>query len=229
MNKLLKITEIIMLVLVPAILILCACFKIEHTAVITLITVILSIIPFFIHFEKQKPRPRDIMPIVVLSAIAVAGRIIFAPFPSFKPVSAIVIISGVCFGKQNGFMTGAITALASNMFFGQGPWTPWQMYAWGLIGYIAGALNNCHLLDKTYKVCIYGFISALFYGFILDSWYLIGYISPITLKTILTAYFAGLPFSLSHAVATVLFLIPIFTLWRKKIDRIKIKYGIYDL
>ena len=133
MNKLLKITEIIMLVLVPAILILCAYFNIEHTAVITLVTVILSIIPFFIHFEKQKPRPRDIMPIVVLSAIAVAGRIIFAPFPNFKPVSAIVIISGVCFGKQNGFMTGAITALASNMFFGQGPWTPWQMYAWGLI------------------------------------------------------------------------------------------------
>lgn len=78
--------------------------------------------------------------LVVLAALAAAGRILFAPIPDFKPVSAIAIIAGVVFGRKSGFMVGALAALASNFFFGQGPWTPWQMYAWGLVGYGARLL-----------------------------------------------------------------------------------------
>ena len=84
------------------------------------------------------------MPTVVLAALAAAGRILFAPIPDFKPVSAIAIIAGVAFGRKSGFMVGSLAALASNFFFGQGVWTPWQMYAWGLVGYgdLSGGANR---------------------------------------------------------------------------------------
>ena len=74
------------------------------------------------------------MPTLVLAALAAAGRILFGPIPDFKPVSAIAIIAGATLGRRNGFMVGALAALTSNFFFGQGMWTPWQMYAWGLGG-----------------------------------------------------------------------------------------------
>ena len=221
MKRLLSILEPILLAAVPTVLLLCAILKLDYTAILTVITAILSIVPFFLHFEKQHPRPRDIMPIVVLSAIAAVGRIIFAPFPDFKPVTAIVILSGVCFGRQSGFLTGALAALSSNMFFGQGPWTPWQMYCWGLIGYVAGVLVKTGIFEKRFFVYIFGVLSALLYGLIIDTWYLVGFVSPITWQTTTAAYLAGLPFNISHAVATVVFLIPIFSPWRKKIKRIQ--------
>ncbi|WP_040196849.1 DUF6580 family putative transport protein [Candidatus Soleaferrea massiliensis] len=227
MTKLLKIIEPLMLCLVPIVLLLCAFFQLPFTSLLILLTAGAAIVPFFLRFERQQPRPRDIMPIVVLSAIAAAGRIIFAPFPNFKPVSAIVIVSAICFGKQSGFLTGALAALASNMFLGQGPWTPLQMYAWGLVGYLAGMLNEHGWFQKPAAVYIYGFLSALAYGLILDSWYIVGFVSPITWQSALLGYGAGLPFSLSHAVATVVFLIPILKPWCRKIRRIIVKFGLH--
>ncbi|HHZ06136.1 MAG TPA: ECF transporter S component [Clostridiales bacterium] len=226
MNRVLKVLEPLFLILVPLVLGVCAYYSVEYTAILTLGTVIISVVPFFLHFEHKRPRPRDVMPIVVLSSIAAVGRIIFAPFPNVKPVTAIVILSGVCFGKESGFLTGALAALASNMFFGQGPWTPWQMYAWGLIGYLAGAINHSRFLDKLGCVCVFGFIASLMFGFIMDSWYVVGYVSPITLQAALLAYGAGVPFTMAQAVSTVLFLVPIYKPWRKKINRIQRKYGI---
>ncbi|MFR3452057.1 MAG: ECF transporter S component [Collinsella sp.] len=76
------------------------------------------------------------MPTLVLAACAAAGRILFAPIPDFKPLSAIAIIAGATLGPRNGFMVGALAALTSNFFFGQGLWSPWQMYAWGVVGYV---------------------------------------------------------------------------------------------
>ncbi|MFR7797549.1 MAG: ECF transporter S component [Collinsella sp.] len=91
---------------------------------------------------------RQIMPTLVLAALAAAGRILFGPIPDFKPVSAIAIIAGATLGRRNGFMVGALAALTSNFFFGQGMWTPWQMYAWGLVGYVGGALAHAGAFDR---------------------------------------------------------------------------------
>ncbi len=132
--------EIVAIVATPAVLAVCAIANFEQTALLTLVVVLASIGVFFASYEASRPRLRDIMPTVVLAALAAAGRILFAPIPDFKPVSAIAIIAGVAFGRKSGFMVGALAALASNFFFGQGPWTPWQMYAWGLVGYGAGLL-----------------------------------------------------------------------------------------
>lgn len=124
----------------PAILVACTLTNADQTALLSLVVVLASLGVFFAAYESSAPRLRDIMPTVVLAALAAAGRILFAPIPDFKPVSAIAIIAGVVFGRKSGFMVGALAALASNFFFGQGPWTPWQMYAWGLVGYGAGLL-----------------------------------------------------------------------------------------
>ena len=130
--------EIVAIFATPAVLAACAIANFNQTALLTLVVVLASIGIFFASYEASRPRLRDIMPTVVLAALAAAGRILFAPIPDFKPVSAIAIIAGVAFGRKSGFMVGALAALASNFFFGQGPWTPWQMYAWGLVGYGAG-------------------------------------------------------------------------------------------
>lgn len=132
--------EIVAIFATPVVLVACAIANFDQTALLTLVVVLASIGVFFASYEASRPRLRDIMPTVVLAALAAAGRILFAPIPDFKPVSAIAIIAGVAFGRKSGFMVGALAALASNFFFGQGPWTPWQMYAWGLVGYGAGLL-----------------------------------------------------------------------------------------
>ena len=198
----------------------------DQTALLSLGVVVGALVVFFARFETSKPALRQIMPTVVLAALAAAGRILFAALPDFKPVSAIAIIAGAAFGRQAGFMVGALAALVSNLFFGQGPWTPWQMYAWGLIGYFAGVLADRGAFEKRPVLYVYGFAAPLLYGFLLNSYYIVGFVHPLTWQTALLAYGAGLPFDLVHGAATVVFLAVLYQPWRKKLDRIKRKYGI---
>ncbi len=220
------ILEVSTLILLPVFMILCAYFEIRQTALLTLTAAILANVPFFINFEKSRPKPRHILPIVVMSALATAGRILFAPIPHVKPVSAIVIVTGIAFGRRSGYLTGALTALASNMFMGQGPWTPWQMFAWGLIGYLAGVMASRNLFRYRWVVYVYGFVSGLLFGLIMDSWHIISFVSPLTWLSALAAYGAGFFFNLAHSIATVVFLVPILSPWTKKLMRIKSKFGL---
>ena len=224
--KLLEKIEIAALVIVPVVLLICSFYDIEYTAIFTLVVVILAIVPFFVRFEMRKFKPREFMHIVVLSAIAVVGRIVCAPISNIQPVTAIIIVCGLCYGKQSGFLTGALAALVSNMFFGQGPWTPWQMYSWGLIGYLAGAFGCTKMFNKNIPVYIFGFIAAMFYGFIMDSWHVIAYLDPTDPASALLGYASGFVFNIMHAVSTVVFLIVILLPWRRKLERIKLKFGI---
>lgn len=205
---------------------LSAVFQIDQTALLSMGVVVGAIVVFFARFEASQPMLRQIMPTVVLAALAAAGRILFAAVPDFKPVSAVAIVAGAVFGRQTGFMVGALAALVSNLFFGQGPWTPWQMYAWGLIGYFAGVLADRGAFEKPVPIYLYGFAAPLLYGFLLNSWHIVGYVHPITWQTALVAYGAGLPFDLVHGAATVLFLAILYQPWVKKLKRIKGKYGI---
>ena len=88
-------------------------------------------------FEKRKPKTREVVVLAVMTSIATLGRVIFFMLPQFKPCVAIIIITGIMLGKQSGFLCGALTAFVSDFFFGQGPWTPWQMFAFGIIGFIS--------------------------------------------------------------------------------------------
>lgn len=237
----------------PAILVVCTLTNADQTALLSLVVVLASLGVFFAAYESSAPRLRDIMPTVVLAALAAAGRILFAPIPDFKPVSAIAIIAGVVFGRKSGFMVGALAALASNFFFGQGPWTPWQMYAWGLVGYGAGLLaaipakapkstDNSRraecgedrsprkqpLIERhAVLIYIYGFASCLMYGFILNAWSILSFYHAQAsgLAGILLVYATALPFDVAHGVATVVFLVALYAPWRRKLKRIKSKYG----
>ncbi len=220
------IVEAVCLIGVAASLILCAVFDVEHSALLTLVVALAALAIFFISFERSRPALRQIMPTVVLGALAAAGRILFMPFPDFKPVSAICIIAGSVFGRKSGFLVGAIAALASNFFFGQGAWTPWQMYSWGLIGYLAGCLERTGAFDRTPVLLTFGFLSAMLYGLILNGWFVIGFVHPITWESVLAAYAAGFPLDCIHGIATVIFLRVLYVPWRKKLQRIKEKYDL---
>ena len=223
-----KLLEAASLISVPVVLIICVLFEIEHSALVTTLVVVIALVPFIIGLERDELKPKNIMPIVVLSALAVAGRILFAPFPNIKPVSAIVIVAGVIFGRRSGFITGMLAALVSNIFFGQGPWTLWQMYAWGLMGYGAGALASHDILKGRVSVMVYGALAPIGYGLILDSYYFIGFVGENNLAAAVLAYGIGLTASIPHALATVVFLALIYLPWAKKLARIKQKYGISD-
>lgn len=198
--------------------------------VISLVIVVYSMIPFFLTFESRKPKARELLIIAVLSAIAVAGRAAFFMVPSFKPVMAVVIISAVCFGAESGFLVGAISMLVSNMLFGQGPWTPWQMFSMGIIGFLAGILfQKGWLKARKISLCIYGFWAALcIYGGIMNPASLIMSSYAITKKNLLAIYMSGIPVDMVHGTATVLFLWIASKPMIEKLERIKIKYGLIE-
>jgi len=109
-----------------------------------------STIPFVLVYDKRRPQARDLVPVAVMAAIGVAGRAAFAivPIPHFRPLSAVIIIAAIAFGPEAGFITGSLAAFVSNFLFGQGPWTPWQMFSWGMIAFIAGLLYNAGCFRK---------------------------------------------------------------------------------
>lgn len=197
---------------------------------ISILILIYTMIPFFMIFEDRKPQGRELIVIAVLSAIAVAGRGAFYMLPQFKPVVAIVIIAGVCFGAESGFLVGAMSGFVSNFFFGQGPWTPWQMFCFGIIGFIAGILFKKGRLKKNkLQLCIYGGLSTFFiYGGIINIGSLLMFTSHFSFKALMATYASGIPFDLVHAVATVFFLFIISNPMIEKLDRIKIKYGFIE-
>ncbi|MDB1793156.1 ECF transporter S component [Eggerthella lenta] len=224
--RLLALLEVPALAAVPLVLGVCAYFQVEQGALLTVVVAFAAVGVFFASFEASRPALRQIMPTVVLAALAAAGRMLFAPIPDFKPVSAICILAGAVFGRRSGFLVGALAALVSNFFFGQGPWTPWQMYAWGLVGYLAGVLADRGWLDRLPVLYAYGFLSALLYGLLLNGWYVIGFVQPFSWPAALVAFGAALPFDATHGVATVVFLAALYVPWRKKLERIKRKYAL---
>lgn len=195
---------------------------------ICLLIIAQTLAAFFVFFERKRPDARSVIIIAVLCALAIAGRMVFAMLPQFKPVCAIVIIAGVCFGAPGGFMTGAVTAFVSNFYFGQGPWTPWQMFAFGIIGAFAGLLADFKILPKRRApLCIFGACACLvLYGLVMNTATVLMMNPTPSIAMIYAAVLSGLPYDLVHAVSTVFFLWIAAEPLCERIDRVKIKYGI---
>lgn len=218
--------EPLVLVAAPLIMFAWAVLQLPNAAIVTSACAGLSIIPFFVSFESARHKARDLMPVIVMTALAVAGRLIFAPIPSVRPVTAIIIITGLCFGREEGFISGALTMLVSNIFFGQGPWTLWQMYGLGLVGYLAGAMGSRGLLKSRLAIAVFGFAMPFLYGFILDTWTFVGFVAGMSSSSMIATYTAGFFTNLAGAISTVVFLLPIAISWPKMFGRIKEKYEI---
>ena len=197
---------------------------------ISLLIMLETMLPFFMIFESRKPKVRELIVISVLCAIAVASRTAFFMLPQFKPVVAIVIIAGVCFGGETGFLVGAVTGFVSNFFFGQGPWTPWQMFSLGIIGFIAGILFKKGFLRRTkVSLCIFGFLATLLiYGGIMNPASVIMWQNKFNIEMILSAYLTGIMFDFIHSLSSIFFLWFIAEPMIDKLERIKIKYGLIE-
>lgn len=202
-------------------------FENKNYYMISLLLVIYTLIMAFSNFDKRQFNTKKIVVIAVLIALAVAGRIGFSFLPQFKPAVAIIIIIAVCFGSEIGFMSGAMNGLVSNFYFGQGPWTPWQMFCLGLIGLIAGIIFHKSEKRSVIILCIYGIVSTIIiYGGIMNPISVMFFQPNINFKIIIGSYIAGISFDVVHAVSTVVFLSLLAKPMIKLIDRIKIKYDL---
>lgn len=193
---------------------------------ISIVIMILACVPFFISFERRKPQPREILTIAVMSAISVAGRCLFIVTPGFKPVAAITAITGFSLGAEAGFLTGATSALVSNMFFGQGPWTPFQMFTWGMIGFFAGLLGKTGVMHKKWALVLFGIFAGIFFSFGMDVWGAVSLYGVFNWEAYLVALGTAVPFTIVYCVSNVIFLLLLTKPISEKLQRVKMKYGI---
>ena len=200
--------------------------------VISIVIIIAAILWFMWSFERRKPQEREVVMLAVMTAMAVVGRAIFIVTPQFKPCAAIIIITGIMFGKQSGFLCGVLTAFVSNFIFGQGPWTPWQMIAFGLVGLVSAIIFNGkreYYADNRILLGIYGFlITFLLYGFIMDTSTVLTYTDKLRSSTFMATYLSGLYFNIIHGLSTLIFLLILSKSIFSKIRRLKVKYGMFN-
>lgn len=226
---------VIMLVLIPAAIYLCA--KADRKYYLSsLLIIILTLAAFFLHFEKRRPQAREVVVLAVMSALAVASRAVFAAVPHFKPMMGIVMLTGIAFGPEAGFLCGAVSGFVSNFIFGQGPWTPWQMFAYGVGGLLAGLFAHWGVLKRTpakakdfVVLGIFGFLTiVLIVGPLLDTSTLFMMANTINSTSVAAIYLSGLPVNIVHGAATLLTMVLVGKPLLEKLQRIQVKYGMME-
>ena len=196
----------------------------------SVVLIVLAIVIFVRSFERKKPGTKDVVLLSVMISLGVVGRLVFFMIPQFKPCAAIVIITGIMLGKQAGFLSGVMTAFISDMFFGMGPWTLWQMIGFGLIGLISAIIFNQERIEKMggfakLILCTYGFlVTFLLYGLLMDTATVFMMTDKPKLSTFIETYSAGIVFNMIHGISTFVFLYLMANPLSKKIKRILIKY-----
>lgn len=228
----------IMVLLVPLAVVLFTRLK-QSFYLSGLTIIVLTIAAFFLHFESRKPQARELVLLAVLCALAVASRAAFGFVPHFKPMLAIVMLSGIAFGPEAGFLCGAISGFASNFIFGQGPWTPWQMFAYGIGGMLAGLFALCGILKKSPRawrdggwrdilgLTVFGFLCILLVvGPLLDTstFFMAGF----SASSPLAVYLAGVPVNCVHGSAVALTMLLFGKPLLDRLRRIQIKYGMME-
>jgi energy-coupling factor transport system substrate-specific component len=198
----------------------------DQYMLISVLLVLVSMLPFFIRFELRALQAREIVLIAMMAAIAGISRIPFAVIPSVQPTSFVIIAAALVFGAESGFLIGAFAALVSNMMLGQGPWTPWQMFAWGMIGFSAGLLNRSGWLEKRPVLLLFGFVWGFVFGWIMNFWMITGLLPYGDWQAIAVIYSSSFYFDLAHALSNVFFLALFTTGWVKVLQRFKRKYGL---
>lgn len=221
-------TVLLLAVLIPALVLFGALvFRERFYAWLALVIAVISCIPLFYAFERRDSTAKELMVLAVLIALSVIGRVVFAAVPGFKPVTAITIIVALSFGGEAGFVVGSLSAAVSNFYFGHGPWTPFQMFAWGIIGLLAGLLSkplkkNCVLL------CIFGALAGILYSVTMDVWTVLWAEGAFVLSGYVAAITAALPLTVIYAVSNVVFLLLLAGPVGKKLERIKKKDGLFE-
>ncbi|KGE19256.1 membrane protein [Paenibacillus wynnii] len=205
---------------------LTAALQDRHYILLSLVLLAAALFPLFVRLERRPIESRELVLLAVLSAVAAVSRIPFAALPSVQPVSAIVILSAYVFGAEAGLIIGAMAALVSNLYFGQGPWTPWQMFSWGMVGLTAGWLRNTRWMRSKIGMMAFGFIWGFLFGWIMNIWYIISLPDAFSWGLVAAAYVSSFYFDLAHALSNVIFLSILSGSWIKVLERFRKKYGL---
>lgn len=200
-------------------------FGAQKYAWICLCAAALSCVPFFLSFEKGRANAQRLALLAVMTALSVAGRVLFAALPGFKPVTALVVLTAMYFGPQAGFMTGALSALLSNFYFGQGPWTPLQMFAWGMVGFLAGLLAK-PLQKSRAALLLYGAFSGALFSLVMDVWTVLWWDGGFRLSRYAAAAVSSAGFMAVYAVSNVVFLLVLARPVGRVFERLRQKYGL---
>ena len=222
-------TLLVFFLLIPGTLFLGTKFTGRSYYITGTLIIIELLIPFFMVFEGRKPQARELVLIAVMCAIAIAGRVAI-PIPNFKAIFAVIMLSGIAFGPEAGFMVGAISAFGSNFFYGQGPHTPWQMMAYGAGGMLSGFLFAKNRLPrKPWVMALFGGISVILWvGPLLDvsSFFLM--MITVDWTTAMAIFAAGFPANASQAICTALVMVFLGRPLLDKLARIQLKYGMLE-
>ena len=160
---------------------------------------------FYWGFEQGRTSSREIALIAVLGAVSAVGRIPFAALPNVQPTTFMVIVSGFVFGPRAGFMVGSTAALVSNFFLGPGPWTPWQMFTWGLAGASVGVIKMIFPGIGTRGMSVFNFIWGYLFGWIMNLWFWTAFIQPLNWQSFVATYGASFWFDTFHAAGNAAF------------------------
>ena len=212
-------------VAIPAVVL---CFALlssgDNYALASLLVTLLALVLFSCGFERRKTGTRRMIHVAVMTALSVVGRFVFMAIPGFKPITALVVITAMYLGGEAGFLTGALSALISNFYFGQGPWTPFQMLSWGLLGLLAGFLAR-PLKRSRVLLSVYGIFAGVAYSFIMDVWTVLWYNGGFNPALYVAALGTALPYTIAYAVSNVIFLNLLARPFGEKLERVRIKYG----
>lgn len=201
-------------------------FKEKSYAWISLCVAIFSCVPLFYCFERKESSSKELTVLAVMIAISAAGRLIFAWLPGFKPTTAITIIAAMWLGKEAGFVVGALSAVVSNFYFGQGPWTPFQMFSWGILGFLAGILAKQLKKHKAF-LYIFGAMAGILYSLLMDVWTAVWAEGTFNITRYLASVMSAFPTTVEYAVSNVIFLLLLSKPIGEKLERIKKKYGLF--
>lgn len=199
----------------------------EYAAFLSFILVILIIGLIFAEFEESNLTSKEVALIGILAAITAASRIPFAMLPNIKPCTFLIIVVGLVYGTRAGAMVGALTALVSNFFFGQGPWTAWEMLGWSMVGIVAGMVGRRWPNFGTREVVLLGIVLGEAYNLLLDfsSWITFYRADP---NLFVPTFVAGIPFGILHIIGNVVFAIalsvPVLALFRRFQRRFHVSY-----
>lgn len=153
----------------------------------------------------RKLSSKEVATLATMAALASAGRVAFAAIPSVQPATVIVLVTGFVFGPAGGFLTGATTALTSNLFIGQGPWTIPQMLAWGCVGAAGGVLGRLAPRSGTRTLVAASAIAGLAFSWTMNLWFWASYVYPHSVASLVGVFAASLWFDVLHVIGNAAF------------------------
>ncbi|MDY6958959.1 MAG: ECF transporter S component [Halobacteriota archaeon] len=180
---------------------------IEFLGLFITLLVTVVIIVFFLRYESEEVSSKNIALISMLGTISSVSRVPFAAIPGIQPCTFIIICTGLVFGPIAGFMVGCLTPLISNFFLGHGPWTLFQMLAWGVIGLIAGILGRINSDPDFRMIVVFGAVSGYIFGVIMNVWFWSYFIYPLTPESFILSQLSAFGIDTAHAIGTAIFLL----------------------